>query len=85
MTNTRTQAPALHVVRGDVLVETDAAQMPERGGYELAVRITGLGRGTLRSMVSRGQIPHVRLSERIVRFDRATLENWFKSKAVAGR
>jgi excisionase family DNA binding protein len=38
--------------------------------------------GTIYSMVSRGQIPHVRLGPRTVRFDPAELELWLQQRIV---
>lgn len=55
----------------------------KRGGYELAMRVTGLARGTLWSLVSRKKIPHRRLSARIVVFDRDELEQWLDAHRVA--
>lgn len=54
----------------------------ERGTYELAERITGLRRSTLHSMVSRRQIPHTRLSSRLVVFDARELESWMRERHV---
>lgn len=51
-------------------------------GYEGAERITGIGRGTLASMVSRRQIPHVRLGKRLVRFDPVELAEWIAARRV---
>lgn len=39
--------------------------------------------GTLRSWVSRKQIPHVRLSGRVCVFDEAELDAWLASRRVA--
>ena len=39
--------------------------------------------GTLRSWVSRKQIPHVRLSARCAKFDEAELDAWIASRRVA--
>lgn len=40
--------------------------------------------GTLRPHVSRGRIPHVRLTGRIVRFSCARLQAWISSRTVSG-
>lgn len=50
--------------------------------YASAERITGIRRGTLASMVSRRQLPHVRLGTRIVRFDPAELRQWIAARRV---
>lgn len=38
--------------------------------------------GTLYSLVSRRQIPHIRLSPRMVRFSRQDLEEWLSERRV---
>lgn len=43
----------------------------------LAVKIA-----TLRTLVHRGQVPHIRLSGRLVVFDKAALDQWLADKAV---
>lgn len=50
--------------------------------YAQAARRLGVPVGTLRSLVSRHQIPHVRLSPRIVRFDPDELASWIAAKRV---
>ncbi|MEM9113530.1 MAG: helix-turn-helix domain-containing protein [Myxococcota bacterium] len=52
----------------------------QRGGYDVAQEVTGLARGTLHSMVSRGQIPHTRLGPRLVIFDRDELQDWMAQR-----
>lgn len=42
----------------------------------------GIPVGTLRSMVCRRQIPHIRISPRIVVFDVAALEAWIAARHV---
>ncbi len=37
---------------------------------------------TLRGMVHRKKIPHVRISDRVVIFERAALEAWLRENAV---
>lgn len=51
--------------------------------YQEAADLLGLQPGTLYSMVSRRQIPHIRLGSRLVRFDRAELEAWLAERRVA--
>ncbi len=58
-------------------------EQQEIGGYELAERMTGLGRPTLYSLVHERRIPHVRLSGRLVRFRASELRSWLDSHAVA--
>ena len=43
---------------------------------------TGLRRGTLYSMVARGEIPYVRLGRRLVRFQAQEIEAWLKKHSV---
>lgn len=50
--------------------------------YAEAARHIGTPEGTLRSMVSRGQVPHIRLSKRLVVFDLAALDRWLADRAV---
>lgn len=52
-------------------------------GYEDAAKYLGLPIGTLRSMVSRKQIPHVRLSARVVKFELAALDEMIEERRVA--
>lgn len=58
-------------------------QQEEVGGYELAERMTGLGRSTLYGLVHERRIPHVRLSGRLVRFRASELQRWLDAHAVA--
>ncbi len=48
-------------------------------GYEEASILVGLPLGTLYSLVSRRRIPHIRLSDRIVRFSEMDLREWIES------
>jgi excisionase family DNA binding protein len=50
--------------------------------YRDAARRLGIPVGTLRSMVCRGQIPHIRISPRVVVFDAAVLDAWIASRRV---
>lgn len=50
--------------------------------YREAARMLGIPVGTLRSMVCRRQIPHIRISPRIVVFDVAALEAWIATRRV---
>ena len=52
--------------------------------YVQAAQVLGLRVGTLYSMVSRREIPHVRLGPRLVRFIATELEAWIKTKRVDG-
>lgn len=51
-------------------------------GYAEAAQLLGIPIGTLRSMVCRHQIPHIRLSPRIVIFDAQALRAWLLDRAV---
>ena len=42
----------------------------------------GIPVGTLRSMVCRRQVPHIRISPRVVVFDVAALEEWIAVRRV---
>lgn len=50
--------------------------------YKDAADLLGLRPGTLYAMVSRHQIPHVRLGKRLVRFDAAELNQWLNERRV---
>jgi excisionase family DNA binding protein len=50
--------------------------------YAAAADFLGIKRGTLYAWVHEGRIPHVRFSERCVRFDRAELEAWVEKRRV---
>ncbi len=50
--------------------------------YADAAVFTGLPRGTLYCLVSKKQIPHIRISTRLVRFSREGLHKWMASMAV---
>jgi hypothetical protein len=53
-----------------------------RLNYREAARLIGIPVGTLRSMVCRRQVPHIRISPRIVVFDVAALEAWIAARRV---
>jgi excisionase family DNA binding protein len=50
--------------------------------YEAAAEYLGIPIGTLRSMVCRKQIPYVRLSARVVRFELAVLDAVIEERRV---
>jgi len=54
-----------------------------RFGYLQAAAHLGVKVGTLRSMVSRRQVPHIRLTARLVVFDLDVLDAWLRERAVA--
>jgi excisionase family DNA binding protein len=53
-----------------------------RLNYREAARLLGIPVGTLRSMVCRRQVPHIRISPRVVVFDAASLEDWISQRRV---
>jgi excisionase family DNA binding protein len=53
-----------------------------RLNYREAARLLGIPVGTLRSMVCRRQVPHIRISPRVVVFDAASLEDWIAQRRV---
>ncbi len=57
--------------------------MSERIDYTAAASLLGVKVTTLRSMVSRKQVPHIRLGAKLVRFDRDQLEQWLLEHSVA--
>ncbi|MBX3159201.1 MAG: helix-turn-helix domain-containing protein [Deltaproteobacteria bacterium] len=50
--------------------------------YPDAAEYIGIKIGTLRAMVHRRQVPHVRLGPRLVVFDVAALDLWLAAHAV---
>ncbi len=50
--------------------------------YREAARLLGIPVGTLRSMVCRRQVPHIRISPRVVVFDVGVLEAWIAARRV---
>jgi excisionase family DNA binding protein len=60
-----------------------AAHEPGLFDYPQAAAYLGLPVGTLRSLVSRRQIEHVRITARIVRFERAALDGMIAARRVA--
>lgn len=56
--------------------------MSRRITYADAAEFIGVPVGTLRSMVARKQVPHIRLGPQTVRFDLDELEQWLRAHAV---
>ena len=56
--------------------------MTPRLNYRDAARLLGIPVGTLRSMVCRRQVPHIRISPRVVVFDATSLEEWIAKRRV---
>ena len=56
--------------------------MTPRLNYREAARLLGIPVGTLRSMVCRRQVPHIRISPRVVVFDVVSLEEWIAQRRV---
>lgn len=50
--------------------------------YREAAAVLRVPLGTMYALVSQKRIPHVRLSRRLVRFDRSELESWINAHAV---
>ena len=53
--------------------------------YKKAAARLGMPVGTLYALVSEGRIPHIRLSQRMVRFDPDELEAWIDAQRVGPR
>jgi excisionase family DNA binding protein len=51
--------------------------------YQAASKYTGIGISTLYSLVARQQIPHIRLSGRLVLFRKSELDAWLREHAVS--
>ena len=56
--------------------------MAPRLNYREGARVLGIPVGTLRSMVCRRQVPHIRISPRVVVFDVAALDEWISLRRV---
>lgn len=54
-------------------------------GYSTVSLLTGLTVRTLRHLVATGQIPHIRYSSRVIRFDEAEIEAWLAPKRREAR
>ena len=50
--------------------------------YKEAAQYLSLKLGTIYAMVSRKQIPHIRLNGRLVRFNKSELDKWIKNREV---
>lgn len=59
-----------------------ASQSPRFLNYDQASEYLGVNAKTLRVLVCRKRIPHVRLGPRTVRFDREALEAWLTRHSV---
>lgn len=56
--------------------------LPRLLTYSQLAEITGLSKGTLYSMVANGEVPHVRLGKRFVRFTEEAVQAWLASRTV---
>lgn len=56
--------------------------MTRRLNYAEAAAYIGVKVPTLRSMVCRKQVPHIRLSGKLVRFDVDELDAWLRAHSV---
>jgi excisionase family DNA binding protein len=54
-------------------------------GYEDAARFLCMPLGTVYSLVSKGQVPHIRISRRLVRFDLGELRAWIDARRVPAK
>jgi excisionase family DNA binding protein len=63
--------------------DTPGTSLGARLGYASAAAYLGVTVGTLRSMVHRGTVPHLRYGPRQVRFDRRDLDRWLDERRVA--
>ncbi len=56
--------------------------MNEYLDYEGVSALLNVPKGTMYALVSQKRVPHIRLSRRLVRFDRKELETWIAAHAV---
>lgn len=61
----------------------DKSSDDDKGGYEVAERVTGLERSTLYSKVHHKEIPHYRIGKRLVVFSAEELRVWMEQRRVA--
>jgi excisionase family DNA binding protein len=54
-------------------------------GYAGLAEYLGIPEGTLRSRVYHETIPHIRISERCVRFDLDAIDQWLASRSRPGQ
>lgn len=59
------------------------AALADKVRYPEAARLLGIPLGTLYSMVSRRQVPHIRLGPRLVVFSKDELETWIDARRVS--
>ncbi len=63
------------------VAQRDAGLKPkQRIRYREASAYTGIPEGTLRALVSRKKIPHIRIGPRTVLFDTEALDQWLKDQ-----
>ena len=53
--------------------------------YKEAATYTGIPQGTLRSLVSTKQIPHIRIGPRMVLLDLDALDAWLAARTVGAK
>ena len=53
--------------------------------YKQTSQLLGMPLGTLYALVSKRRIPHIRLSNRLVRFDKTEIEAWLRQHPVGDR
>lgn len=63
-------------------VNKETAESDDMLTYKEAAKLVGLKLATLYSKVSRREIPHFRLSDRLVVFSRRELKSWLASRRV---
>lgn len=64
---------------------TEPATTPVLMGYEEAASALGVSEHWLRKQVREGRIPHTRLSDRVVRFTTADLDELMESRRVEAK
>jgi excisionase family DNA binding protein len=52
--------------------------------YDQAAKLLAVPIGTLYAWVHHHKVPHIRISARMVRFDRAELVSWLEARRVPG-
>lgn len=58
------------------------SELADKVRYPEAAQLVGVPLGTLYSLVSRRQVPHIRLGPRLVVFSKIELESWIDARRV---
>lgn len=60
-------------------------QPKRRAGYDETADYIGIKKTTLRALVCRGRVPHIRLGGRLVVFDLDAIDEYLAANTVGGK